>query len=173
MTFELVKVNMCYLRAPLSWLTEQKNPKFLRSFQNAQRDTTHFAVNEHVRTYLCELCLLTSNDCRNDEHSEVTEGKTCEGVCIIWEKSINIMKSVFTFRTRPSKVWCDSGKAGFSPPHSRRQQEAMLRQGASITAFLLLLLLLPLLSSPFLIFSREDVRDTSRGQNIGVLSWPP
>ena len=34
----------------------------------------------------------------------------------------------------------------------------------------LLLLFLPLLSSPFLIFSREDVRDTSRGQNIGVLS---
>ena len=101
MTFELVKVNMCYLRAPLSWLTEQKNLKFLRSFQNAQRDTTNFAVNEHVRTYLCELCLLTSNDCRNDEHSEVTEGKTCEGVCIIWEKSINIMRSVFTFRTRP------------------------------------------------------------------------
>ena len=41
-----------------------------------------------------------------------------------------------------------------------------------VTAFLLLLLL-PLLSFPFLIFSREDVRDTSRGQNIGVLSWPP
>ena len=101
MTFELVQVNMCYLRAPLRWLTEQKNPKLLPSFQNEQRDTTNFAVNEHVRTYLCELYLLTSNDCRNDEHSDVTEGKTCEGVCIIWEKSINIMRSVFTFRTQP------------------------------------------------------------------------
>ena len=28
----------------LRWLTEQKEPKFLRSWQNAQRDTTNFAV---------------------------------------------------------------------------------------------------------------------------------
>ena len=56
---------------------------FLRTFQNAKGDTANLAVNEHVRTYLCEVCLLTSNDCRNDEHSDVTEGKTCEGVCII------------------------------------------------------------------------------------------
>ena len=101
MTFELVKVNMCYLKAPLRWLMEQKNPKFLGSFQNAQRGTTNLAVNEHVRTYLCEVCLLTSNDCRNEEHSDVTEGKTCEGVCIIWEKSVNITRSVFKFRAQP------------------------------------------------------------------------
>ena len=56
----------------------------------------------------------------------------------------------------------------------KKTKGGMLRQGASITAFLLLLLLfLPLLSSPVLTFSRGDVRDTSRGQNIGVLSWPP
>ena len=29
---------------PLRWLTEQKKPKFLRSWQNAQRDTTNFAI---------------------------------------------------------------------------------------------------------------------------------
>ena len=28
----------------LKWLTEQKNPKSLQSLQNAQRDTTNFAV---------------------------------------------------------------------------------------------------------------------------------
>ena len=43
-TFELVQVNMCFLRSPLSWLMEQKNPKFLWSLQNAQRDTTNFAI---------------------------------------------------------------------------------------------------------------------------------
>ena len=48
------------------------------------------------------------------------------------------------------------------------KKKAMLRQGASITAFLLLLL--PSLSPPFLIFWRAVVSDTSRGQNIGV-SW--
>ena len=30
----------------LKWLTEQKNPKSLRSLQYAQRDTTNFAVSE-------------------------------------------------------------------------------------------------------------------------------
>ena len=126
MTFELLQVNMCYLRAPLRWLTEQKNPKLLPSFQNEQRDTTNFAVNEHVRTYLCEACLLTSNDCRNDEHSDVTEGKTCEGVCIIWEKSVNITRSVFKFRANLAQralptptifQWKSSGhEVGFQPP---------------------------------------------------------
>ena len=104
----------------------QKNPKLFRSFQNEQRDTTNFAVNEHVRTYLCDVCLLTSNDCRNDEHSDVTEGKTCEGVCIIWEKSVNITRSVFKFRANlahralPNPTifqWKSSGhEVGFEPP---------------------------------------------------------
>ena len=62
-----------------------------------------------------------------------------------------------------SKVWRDSGKACFSPPRSRRKKEAMLLKGASITAFLLLL---PLLSSPFLIFSRVVVSDTSRVKTL-------
>ena len=35
---------MCFLRGPLRWLTEQKNPKFLWSLQNAQRDTTNLAI---------------------------------------------------------------------------------------------------------------------------------
>ena len=48
--FELVQVNMCFLRGPLRWLTEQKNPKFLRSLQNAQGDTTNFAITWPVRT---------------------------------------------------------------------------------------------------------------------------
>ena len=42
--FELVQVNMCFLRGPLRGLTGQKNPKFLRILQNAQRDTTNFTV---------------------------------------------------------------------------------------------------------------------------------
>ena len=33
------KVKMCFLRGPLRWLTEQKNPKFLWSLQNAKHDT--------------------------------------------------------------------------------------------------------------------------------------
>ena len=40
--FELVPINICFLRGSLRWLTEQKNPKFLRSLQNTQRDTTNF-----------------------------------------------------------------------------------------------------------------------------------
>ena len=35
------QVNMCFLRGPP---TEQKNPKLLRSLQNAQHDTTNLAV---------------------------------------------------------------------------------------------------------------------------------
>ena len=35
------QVNMCFLRGPLRWLTEQKNPKFFRSF----RDTTNLAIS--------------------------------------------------------------------------------------------------------------------------------
>ena len=36
---------MCFLRGPLRWLTEQKNPKFLWSLENAQRDTTNLAIS--------------------------------------------------------------------------------------------------------------------------------
>ena len=38
------QVNMCFLIGPLRWLTEQKNPKFLQSLQNAQRDITNLAI---------------------------------------------------------------------------------------------------------------------------------
>ena len=38
------QVKMCFLRGPLRWLTQQKNPKFLWSMQNAQRDTTNLAI---------------------------------------------------------------------------------------------------------------------------------
>ena len=43
--FELVQVNMCFLRGLLRWLTEQKNPKFLWSLQNQHRYTTNFAIS--------------------------------------------------------------------------------------------------------------------------------
>ena len=33
---------------PLKWLTEQKNPKFLRGFRNTQRDTTNVAVKHGI-----------------------------------------------------------------------------------------------------------------------------
>ena len=35
---------MSFLIGPLRWLTEQKNPKFLRSLQTAQRDITNLAI---------------------------------------------------------------------------------------------------------------------------------
>ena len=38
------RVVICITLPPLRWLTEQKNPKSLRSLQNAQRDTTNLAV---------------------------------------------------------------------------------------------------------------------------------
>ena len=38
------EVNMCFLRGPLRWLTEQRNPKFLWSLQNAQHNTTNLAI---------------------------------------------------------------------------------------------------------------------------------
>ena len=38
------QVNMCFLRGLLRWLTEQKNPKFLWSLQNVQRDTMNLAI---------------------------------------------------------------------------------------------------------------------------------
>ena len=44
MAFWTVSANVCFLRDPLRWLTEQKNPKFLRSLQNAQRDATNLVV---------------------------------------------------------------------------------------------------------------------------------
>ena len=42
--FEFLQVNMCFLRGPLRWLTEQKNPKFSPSLQNAQSATTNLGV---------------------------------------------------------------------------------------------------------------------------------
>ena len=36
-----------FQRGPLRWLTEQKHPKFLRSLQNAQRDTTNLAIIDY------------------------------------------------------------------------------------------------------------------------------
>lgn len=42
----------CFLRGPLRWLTEQENPKFLRSLQNAHRDTTNFAITLRAQLYL-------------------------------------------------------------------------------------------------------------------------
>ena len=38
------EVNICFLRGPLRWLMQQKNPKFLRSLPNAQRNKTNLAV---------------------------------------------------------------------------------------------------------------------------------
>ena len=38
------QVNMCFLRGPLRWLTEQKDPKFLRSLQNPQCDTMNLVI---------------------------------------------------------------------------------------------------------------------------------
>ena len=43
------RVVICITLPPLRWLTEQKNPKSLRSLQNAQRDTTNLAVNHLFR----------------------------------------------------------------------------------------------------------------------------
>ena len=43
------QVNMCFLKGPLRWLTEQKNPKFLWSLQNAQRDATNLAIRTKLR----------------------------------------------------------------------------------------------------------------------------
>ena len=42
------QVNICLLRGPLRWLMEQKNPKFLQSLQNAQRDTTNLAISDNL-----------------------------------------------------------------------------------------------------------------------------
>ena len=50
------KVKMCFLRGPLRWLTEQKNPKFLWSLQNAQREATNLAVSKfYPERYLPEV----------------------------------------------------------------------------------------------------------------------
>ena len=38
------QVNICFLRGPLRLLTEQKNPKFLRSLRITQRDATNLAI---------------------------------------------------------------------------------------------------------------------------------
>ena len=38
------QVNMCFLRGPLRWLMEQKNPKLLWSLKNTQRDTMNLAI---------------------------------------------------------------------------------------------------------------------------------
>ena len=43
------QVNVCFLKGPLRWLTEQKNPKFLWSLQNAQRDATNLAIRTKLR----------------------------------------------------------------------------------------------------------------------------
>ena len=55
------QVKMCFLRGPLDWLTEQKNPKFLWSLQNAQRDTTNLAISEDFFRYsklMFFLCVI-------------------------------------------------------------------------------------------------------------------
>ena len=38
------QVNMHFLRGPLRWMTEQKNPKFLTSLQNALGDTVNLVI---------------------------------------------------------------------------------------------------------------------------------
>ena len=43
--FVLVQINVSFLKGLLRWLTEQTYPEFLRSLQNAQRDTTNLAVS--------------------------------------------------------------------------------------------------------------------------------
>ena len=55
------QVKMCFLRGPLDWLTEQKNPKFLWSLQNAQRDTTNLAISGDFFRYsklMFFLCVI-------------------------------------------------------------------------------------------------------------------
>lgn len=48
--------------------------------------------------YFCEFCLLISNDFRNDEYSEVIEGRICEGVCNICEKEVNMILSLLLIK---------------------------------------------------------------------------
>ena len=61
MTFWTRASEHCFLRGPLRWLTEQKNPKFLRSLQNAQRDITNFVVRpkdgQHQYYFLLTISL--------------------------------------------------------------------------------------------------------------------
>ena len=52
------QVKMCSLRGLLRWLTEQKNPKFLWTLQNAQRDTTNLAINRDFFGYSKLMFLL-------------------------------------------------------------------------------------------------------------------
>ena len=54
-----VHVTMWFALTPplLKWLTEQKNPKYLRSLQNSQRDTTNFTVNWNFNEFHCKLVL--------------------------------------------------------------------------------------------------------------------
>ena len=53
---------MCFLRGPLRWLTEQKNPKFLRSLQNAQRHKTNLAVTLKIFRKSCFSCAFSANN---------------------------------------------------------------------------------------------------------------
>ena len=48
----------CFLRGPLRWLMEQKKPKFPRSLQNSQRDTTNLAIT--FQTWSFELPLINT-----------------------------------------------------------------------------------------------------------------
>ena len=50
------QVNTCFLRGPLRWLTEQKNPKFFLSLQNTQRNIYEFAYNECTFLTAVNIC---------------------------------------------------------------------------------------------------------------------
>ena len=62
------QVKMCFLRGPLRWLTEQKNPKFPWSLQNVQRDTTNLAIKSKFNLILlvCNLVIGCSEKNRKE-----------------------------------------------------------------------------------------------------------
>ena len=66
--------NMYFLRGPLRWLTKQKNPKFLRSLQKEQRDTTNLAITpiiinaKFAKTINCYTDLLYCKSARPSRH---------------------------------------------------------------------------------------------------------
>ena len=108
------------LRVPRSPLFGSSSDAFweallCRPDNGHERDKEYWSCNtswlkrcviSHITTvkrnwYLSWVCFLTSNDCRNEEHREVTEGRTCAGVCIICKKTKQC------FRVHTDGTWRD------------------------------------------------------------------
>ena len=115
------QLSICLLRGPLRWLMEQKNPKFLRSLQNSQCDTTNLAISDNFINFGKFECISTSNSLTYLQST---------GTWICSEVSVDIINWMWAFTALPKiilHVWVCQKIANATTTNNSQEQPNIIR----------------------------------------------